>query len=399
LEKRAQPLPHFKRRVSAALAAAIALTATLQSGCRAEQQPWPLWEAYAQHFIDGQGRVVDHTAGDRTTSEGQAYALFFALVDNDQARFAKILSWTEANLAGGDLTLHLPAWSWGKKTADQWTVLDQNPASDADLWLAYDLLEAGRLWRNPRYSNLGQTIAARIAQQEVVSVPTYGITLIAGPSGFHPTPDTWIVNPSYLPLPILAYLSQTVPQAPWGEVRKTYPALVTGGTPSGFAMDWVSLSGQGLRPVPAPVVSQTAGLESVAAGSYDAIRVYLWAGISHPDTPGAQYLYKQLGGMTDYMKGGALTPPLAVDMTGKVVVADSPPGFSAALIPFLQSQGLKAQAKVQADRLAGTLNTSTGLYGQSQAYYDQNLALFATGWSEKRYRFDQNGKLHPVWDK
>ena len=48
------------------------------SGCR--QRAWPLWESYQARFIDGQGRVIDHTGGDRTTSEGQAYALFFALV-------------------------------------------------------------------------------------------------------------------------------------------------------------------------------------------------------------------------------------------------------------------------------------------------------------------------------
>ena len=40
--------------------------------------------------------------------------MFFALVANDRARFDKLLSWTEANLAGGDLTQRLPAWSWGK---------------------------------------------------------------------------------------------------------------------------------------------------------------------------------------------------------------------------------------------------------------------------------------------
>ena len=51
------------------------------------QQSWPLWESYKSHIIDRQGRVVDHSAQDRTTSEGQAYAMFFALVANDRPRF------------------------------------------------------------------------------------------------------------------------------------------------------------------------------------------------------------------------------------------------------------------------------------------------------------------------
>ena len=70
------------------------------SGCRA-QQPWPLWKAYTERYLDGQGRVIDRSAGDRTTSEGEAYAMFFALVDDDRGHFDKLLDWTEANLAGG----------------------------------------------------------------------------------------------------------------------------------------------------------------------------------------------------------------------------------------------------------------------------------------------------------
>ena len=42
--------------------------------------PWTQWQAYAEHFIQPDGRVVDITAGRRSTSEGQAYSLFFALV-------------------------------------------------------------------------------------------------------------------------------------------------------------------------------------------------------------------------------------------------------------------------------------------------------------------------------
>ena len=33
---------------------------------------WPLWENYAAHFLSDEGRVIDHDAFDRTTSEGQS---------------------------------------------------------------------------------------------------------------------------------------------------------------------------------------------------------------------------------------------------------------------------------------------------------------------------------------
>src|SRR5689334_21392002 len=92
-------------------------------------QDWPtLWKSYTAAFMDNQIRVIDHDANDRTTSEGQAYAMFFALVANERTRFDGLLHWTEMNLASGDLTSHLPAWSWGKGPNGKWGVIDTNSA-------------------------------------------------------------------------------------------------------------------------------------------------------------------------------------------------------------------------------------------------------------------------------
>ena len=82
-------------------------------GCK--QGPWTLWDSYSARFIDAQGRVFDPQGDEHTTSEGQAYAMFFALADNDRATFDRVLNWTQTNLAGGDLETHLPAWLWGKR--------------------------------------------------------------------------------------------------------------------------------------------------------------------------------------------------------------------------------------------------------------------------------------------
>ena len=70
--------------------------------------------------MDSQVQVIDHDADDRTTSEGQAYGMFFALVANDRSQFDRILHWTEQNLADGDLSAHLPAWLWGRSQNNQW---------------------------------------------------------------------------------------------------------------------------------------------------------------------------------------------------------------------------------------------------------------------------------------
>ena len=360
----------------------------------AQQKRWPLWESYAQNAIDPQGRVIDHSAQDHTTSEGQAYGMFFALVANDRGRFDKILNWSEVNLAEGNLAQRLPAWSWGKSPDGSWRVLDRNPASDADLWMAYDLCEAGRLWGEARYRRLGTLMAMRIAQQEVAYVPGLGTTLLPGTVGFHPDANTWLLNPSYLPPSLLAYFAKATPNGPWRAVLESLQPMLARGSGGGFAMDWVS-AGDEIRPSLSPGQLAAGDRDKPPAGSYDAIRVYLWLGVADPTTSGMRSLLPLTPGMANYLKAH-VTPPEQVDDTGRVLRTNGPPGFSAALIPYLHALGLRAQEKQQAERLAATRD-ALGLYGQNGAYYDQNLALFSTGWSEQRYRFDRDGVLSVKW--
>jgi endoglucanase len=370
------------------------VASSLSGGCRAEQS-WPLWEKYTQRFMDAQGRVIDHSEQDRTTSEGQSYAMFFALVDNDRPRFDKLLQWTEANLAGGDLTTRLPAWSWGQAPDGSWKALDPHSAADSDIWIAYSLLEAGRLWHEPRYEALGKSVAARVAQEEVVFVPGLGATLIAGNSGFHPSPDTWILNPSYLPLPVLTRLAAALPDGPWVSVIASMGPMLARGSGSGWAMDWVA-AGSSIRAIATPGEFVAAKANAPILGSYDAIRVYLWLGISAPATPGRADLLSYLPGMANYLKTQG-APPSKVDSNGRVVDSASPVGFSAAVAPYLAAMGMASQAKTQMDRVAEAKDSSTGLYGNDARYYDQNLVLFSMGWAEERYRFDATGMLQVKW--
>jgi endo-1,4-beta-D-glucanase Y len=394
---RVRPLADSRARLRRLLTAVLFAAVLAGGGCRAEH-PWPLWEAYAGRFLDGQGRVIDHTAQDRTTTEGEAYAMFFALVANDPGRFGKLVDWTEDNLAQGDLTLHLPAWSWGKAGDGSWHVLDPHPAADADLWMAYDLEEAGRLWHVDRYAKLGRLMAARVAQQEVVLIPGVGSTMIPGAEGFHPDPQTWYLNPSYLPPSLLAYFAQQDPQSPWGQVLESLPAVLA--TPQGFAMDWVKAGPAGVHASATPEADENAQAGKAAApaqGSFDAIRVYLWLGLADAKTPGVREELHELEGMAMYLQGH-MTPPRVIGADGVVTNPDGPPGFSAAVIPYLHALGLEKLERVQSDRLAATWDAKSGLYGRDCAwYYDQNLAMFESGWAEHRYRFSANGELKVKW--
>jgi endoglucanase len=358
---------------------------------RAEVDHASLWKAYAGRFLSQDGRVIDPQGGDRTTSEGQSYALFFALVNNEPARFETILHWTQTNLAFGDLGTHLPAWSWGKAKDGQWKVLDANSAADSDMWIAYDLLEAGRLWREPRYTGLGRKLAAQIARREVVMIPGVGFMLSPGSIGFN-FPNGWVFNPSYLPVFVLDRLAANDPAGPWVGIAVNVPQLVAMSSRGGFAMDWVSYSrATGYAPSLA-----TAPKSEGALGSYDAIRVYLWAGMLDGAHPAKGRLMESLFGMGTYLRQHG-APPEKVNAAGMPGKQDAPVGFSAAVLPYLRSIPDDGAATRQWARVESQVDEKTGLYGPSPTYYDENLTLFATGWLQKRFQFGVNGQVLVPW--
>lgn len=341
--------------------------------------PWPAWERFKTDLMSADGRVLDRS-DERlvTTSEGQSYALFFALVGNDRQAFDNLLRWTGNNLAEGDLSRHLPAWLWGRGKQQQWQVLDSNNASDADLWIAYSLLEAGRLWNEPTYTRLGTQMLWRIAAQTVRKVPGLGVMLLPADYGFDDHRG-WRLNPSYLPPQLFDRFALVDPL--WGEMASNVRRLWLQASPKGFAPDWLLwTSAAGIEPDP----------EHGSAGSYDAIRVYLWLGMLADGAPQRDELLRHFAPMVAATTQGGL-PPESVDARTAKQSGHGPVGFSAALLPLLASvaddhAALEAQRQRLREQPA-----------EPQAYYNQVLALFGQGWDQARYRFDNQGRLLPAW--
>lgn len=375
--------------MSAGLLALLLLAAPQPPPAAAACGPdaWPLWKSYARRFISDDGRVVDRGAGDRTTSEGQAYGLFFALAAGDRPRFDRLLGWTRDNLARADLARHLPSWLWGRRRNGSWGVLDDNAASDADLWMAYALLEAGRLWRAPAYAELGRKLAGNLAAREVRDARGLGPVLLPGPRGFVLEKGRALrLNLSYLPPQLLRRLASLGVPGPWSELLRSTARILREGAPRGVAADWVLYrAGAGFGPDP-----QHGNL-----GSYDAIRVPLWVGMLSPQDPLRSELLPAVRGLLELTASKGLVPE-RVDTRALSAQGEGPVGFAAALLPLSRAAGdARTGARLQA-RLAAA--NRDGLYGDPPAYYDQNLALFGVGFDEGRFRFAEDGSLVPAWE-
>ena len=345
---------------------------------------WLLWRAFVAGFLQADGRVIDFSADARSTSEGQAYALFFALVANDRESFGRVLGWTERHLAGNDLRRRLPAWLWGKSPLGRWEVLDANSASDADLWLVYTLLEAGRLWGEPAYSDLGLAVLARVQRLSLVMLPGFGPMLLPAPRGFAFSGARWRINPSYLVPQHLRRFAVVDPQGPWNDIAAAMPAMFSAVAPLGIVPDWATFSAGRWLP----------DAESRAIASYDAIRSYLWCGMMADTDPlRGPLLDAQRGIRKRIAADGRL--PERIDTIKGNVTGIAPAAFAAALLPWLFSIGDSETLASQRARLAAA---KTGeLYGGTRNYYDQALSLFGLGWLEGRYRFDLQGRLLTRW--
>ena len=231
---------------------------------------WPGWQQYKQYYISPQGRVIDPSSPNKiTTSEGQSYGLFFARWPTTGR--PSIGCWlgrrtTRRRAISAPVCPRL----WGESDDKQWKVLDANSASDADLWIAYNLLEAGRLWKSRRYQTRDAAAAThRPRGSGRHSRP--GPDAVAGQSRVRGGRS--LAAEPQLPAAAAAgaFCGAERPVARDAPVNQR---LWLDTAPHGFSPDWVVWRvGAGWQP----------DTVKPNVGSYDAIRVYLWAGMLADD--------------------------------------------------------------------------------------------------------------------
>lgn len=379
----------------------VLLSLSLSSGARATTctpVDWPLWDSFKQHFLQESGRVLDASVPTQlTTSEGQSYGMFFALLANDRQAFDSMWQWSVDNLAAGDMSKNLPAWSWGKASDQSWKVLDANSASDADVWFVYALLEASRLWSEPSYERSAQALLTLIEEQELVSLPELGVMLLPGKDGFVQSDTSWLLNASYLPVPVLRYIANISQHDQWQSLPENSLRFIQGASPKGLAANWNTYQLKDEKYV--FTIDEQKGPE----GSYDAIRTYLWAGMIDPADPLAQPTLKALSGMSTLMQAEQrVVPPEKVDTLTGVASGEGPFGFSAALLPYFTALKNADQLQWQRERVQVELRAAfqpTRTAKAQPSYYDVVLSLFGQGWAEGYYRFNEMGALLPKWEK
>ncbi len=180
------------------------------------------WRAYLRQFVQQDGRVIDHGAGSISTSEGQAYAMLRAVWMGDRQRFDVFRRWTRDNLQSGDHG-RLPAWKWGPREDGSWGVLDENPAADADQWIAYALLLAASRWEEGDYRRQALQMLDQIWEREVAFLGDAPVML---PGPWARDQDPLKLNPSYFLTFAWRTFAREDPGHPWGALLDTAYVLL-----------------------------------------------------------------------------------------------------------------------------------------------------------------------------
>ena len=371
------------------LASPLARAAAAYDGSR-RTLSWSAWRGFAVEAVSDEGRLIDSSdARLITTSEGQSYGLFFALVDDDRELYEKLRRWTVDNLCAGDIGKNLPAWLWGRneesapKTNDlsrgakapapapveRWGVIDENNATDADLWIAYALLEAGRLWKADAYREEGLALLELVRNTCLHATDALGPVCLPGRTGFVDGAGRVTFNPSYTPLQLLRRFALEDPR--WLAVERAALRATLRASPAGAAPDWA-------------VFDESGALVDAGRpfGSWDAVRVYLWAGMLSKDSPERDVLLRHFAPVFRLVRARGSVPE-RIDTRTLSVSAAGPDAFGAAFLAWRPNspEGDLLRARLEKLPISGA------------SYYKSMLTLFGLGFDDARFAFDRDGRL------
>lgn len=336
------------------------------------------WEKYKDQFITPDGRVIDPSQGDITTSEGQSYAMLRAVWIDDHDAFDSVWHWTKPNLQRKND--HLFGWKWGKRSNGTYGFMENggdNSASDADVDIALALLLASARWDNVSYKVDAMPIIHDIWNIDTVSVKNKRY-LLAG--NWANENDTIIMNPSYFAPYAWRLFAKVDKEDDWNSlIKPAYSVLFTtsqlplnGSHAIGLPPDWVAMDRTTGRFIAASVSNLTTNY------SFDAMRIpwridvdYRW----YDSSDAYQYLRSMCSTITHFYKEDQKLSSVYAHSGIILNKNESPAIYGAAsgcfdVMPFSMAQN------IYQDKIVTLYSNTLNSFNPHLPYYDQNWIWF-----------------------
>ncbi len=152
------------------------------------------WVNYKERFINEDGRVIDDSQNNITTSEGQSYAMLRSVWVDDKATFESVWKFTKETMQREN---GLFGWKWGEKEGGEYGFLEpggSNSASDADSDIALALIFASRRWGDESYNSEALKVLEGLWEENTALFNDKRY-LLAG--SWANQPEELVLNPSY----------------------------------------------------------------------------------------------------------------------------------------------------------------------------------------------------------
>ncbi len=344
------------------------------------------WEKYKVNFLSEDGRILDDTQDNITTSEGQSYALLRAVWSDDRATFDKVWVFTKNNMQHKDDWLF--GWKWGKLGENKYGFLPDggiNSASDADSDIALALILAGRRWSNEEYLAQAKQILGAMWEKETAVVQNKRY-LTAG--NWAQSSESVVVNPSYFAPYAWRIFATVDTEHDWNSLIGPAYELLNESSKQpldtaksiGLPPDWVAIekSNGALKAAPLPNLKTNY--------SYDAMRIpwrialdYQW----NRDARAYEYLsslqiFSQL-----YKKSGyKLASSYSHD--GTVLEDYENPTMYATAIGYFKIIDPQSADKVYQEKILDLYSTDKTQFKDTLPYYEQNWLWFGAALYNER---------------
>jgi len=337
------------------------------------------WDSYKAQFIQSDGRSIDPSQQNITTSEAQGYALLRAVWIDDKPTFDKVYNFTINNMKRPKDNLF--GWRYGKLASGTYGFLPgggNNSAADADSDIAYALILASKRWNDPIYKNHAMPIIKDMWKYETATTSAGKRYIIAG--NWAQDQQKLIINVSYFAPYEWRTFAEVDHQHDWlSMIGPAYQLLNSAGsTPLdkakavGIPPDWIAIDRRTGALSAANVSNLTTNY------SFDAMRTpwrialdYQW----YKDPQALNYLkksYALLG--QQYDKSHTLASTYAHD--GSVVTAAENPAMYATALGYFTVINKPVAAQIYQNKIIKLYSNDQNTFNKTIPYYEQNWLWF-----------------------
>lgn len=334
------------------------------------------WNWFRENMITAEGAVIDPSANNQTTSEGQSYAMLRAVWENDQEMFHRVWQWTNKHLKQ-DRT-HLFVWLATERGSKPPLIRDHASAADADEDIALALLFAGERWDNTAYIDSAKAIMSDIWAYEIVSIAGRRY-MVSGTNAARPT--GYLINPSYFSPATYRIFAQVDHTHDWNALADDVYAILDDldshstfqNSSTHLVPNWFLLHKDGTFDTPFHYTKRDATLYS-----YDAFRLYWRLALDAVwfKTPEAKTALENVAPFfrKEWYKKGSIAAEYNLQGTPQVSYSDISTSVGALSVFYITDPGLAIELYSKQYWPA----FRSGYWGQPSKYYAQNWGWFGT---------------------